>query len=300
MRLPQNAPSKKSFQVPRSVVLMLVAIIAVLFVVVLWFVYPKSHMHKDETGYGAKPDEVAIIYLRHEVEAKPGDMSLRLRLVHQELQLGNVKQAEELLKQVRQRKLPQQQRAQLQWYAFQVQFAKATADDTKQSVSREQVKHLSRALTELLNVPLTTKQMMTLTRQAVELKAYSAVQYLLKKLVLRRQRLSVQQLMDMGRFGFLAADFLRSAECYMAAFNTAKDMPDKKRAYLLAVKSLLAGNLVPKHLALVKRDSALFKDDPEVLVALAKAALAGQQNALASRWMKQAMGLHYTTPSKGG
>lgn len=299
MRLPQNAPPKKSFQVPRHLVVALVAIIAVLFATVLWFVYPKSHMHKDESDYGAKPDDIAIVYLRHEVEEQPKNRLLRLKLIRQELHLGNLDRVSDLLKPILNRPFSGKLMWQFKWYAFQVEFLRMTGKDAKKGVAKHSLASLTKSMQALVAASLTNAQMITLARQAVEIKAYTLVKQLSKKLLLHRSQLTYDQLTKVGRYSYLAADFLRSTQCYMAAFNKAHQLPEKKQAYLNAIDSLLAGNLLPKHFPLVLRDSSLFKNDPEVLAKLARAALASGQYKLATQWMRQAIGLDYSYSGKG-
>ena len=142
-------------------------------------------------------------------------------------------------------------------------------------------------------------QRLLLLQQAVSIKAYSLSVSMSRHLFERRSKLTADQLSLVGRMDYLSGDFLLSARFYMAAFYMAKESDVKKKAYIDAINSLLAGELLPKHFSLVLNESEQFKQDPDVLMVLAKAALASRQSKLAAKWMRQAIGLTYTAHQGG-
>lgn len=301
MRLPQNAPPKKSFQVPRYVVVMIVAIIVVLFVLILWFVYPETRMRDEASAVSAKPDEISIMYLRHEVSKNPDNLQLRLQLINDEIQLANLDKANALIKPYLDKQLDDNIAWQFKWYAFQTQFLKFTAKKNGKSKQKkiEDLHHLAESMQILAKAPLSNKQLIGLMKQSLEIKSYALTAQISHRLSAERHQLSAEDMELVAQYDYLAGDFLASAEFYMAAYAKHAKAESKKQAYVLAIKSLLAGNLLPTYFPLVLKESSQFKQDPEVMMMLAKAALASKQTALATKWMRQAIGLQYH-PAKGG
>ncbi len=312
MRLPQNAPPRKSFQIKRYIVVIIVSVIAILFAVILWFVYPKTHLNKGRHQLGGKPDKIANLYLRHEMEKRPNDLSLRLQLIHQELALGELKTVNELIKPYLEKHPTTQTSWQFYWYAYQAKFVQATAKpkkkngflkpvDQKKQLPKKKVSkaELKQLMQQLRHAPITTAQMITLTDNAVAFKFYRLARSIGEQLIQKKQHLTDKQLSKMAKNEYLSGNFLLSAQFYMAAVDKTTAGPSKKKYYIEAINSLLAGNLLPNKFNLIKPASAQFKDDPEVLGMLAKAALASKQPKLAAYWMRQAIGLQYITSSGG-
>ncbi|MDF1761193.1 MAG: hypothetical protein P1U40_11730 [Coxiellaceae bacterium] len=312
MRLPQNAPPRKKFQLPRHIVVIIVAFIAILFAVILWFVYPKTHLHTGAAEFDESPDEIGNLYLRHEVNKSPNNLKLRLRLIHQELALGKLKDAHVLI-QPYLVKTPQTDLSwQFQWYAYQIDFIKATAKPEKDLMEltlghkqKKQKKHkvslpkLKSTMQQLSKAPLTKKQQIELMSNAVALKFYKVSHDVGMRLFSDRGDLTAEQLAALGKSSYLSGDFLLSAQFYMSAFKVEKLSKVQKQVYIAAINSLLAGNLLPQQFPLIVKQSKQFKNDQQVLMVLAKAALASKKPQLASHWMRQAIGLQYVT-SRGG
>ncbi|MDF1760417.1 MAG: hypothetical protein P1U40_07755 [Coxiellaceae bacterium] len=315
MRLPQNAPPRKSFQIKRYVVVIIVSIIAILFAIILWFVYPKTHLYKGESQIDSNPDEIGNLYLRHEVNKRPKDLKLRLRLIHQELALGKLKEASKLIKPYLVTNPQSNLSWQFKWYAYQVLFSKATAKPKKSLMAltlgqkpkaSKKDKHpkvpistVKKAMQELQGAPLTTKQLITLSSNAVAIKYYTMTSQIGAKLYATKGKLTTAELAAVAKNSYLSGNFLLAAQFYMAAFQDEKKSKTKKAYYIEAINSLLAGNLLPKQFSLIVNESQQYKNDPEVLMVLAKAALASKKSKLAASWMRQAINLRYITPSGG-
>ncbi len=312
MRLPQNAPPRKKFQLPRHIVVIIVAIIAILFAVILWFVYPKTHLQNGGGGFDEKPDEIGNLYLRHEVNKRPNDVKLRLRLIHQELALGKLKEASALIQPYLISKPQSNSSWQFVWYAYRIKFIKATAKPKKDLIAltlghqqKKQKKHkvslpkLKSTMQQLLNAPLTKQQQIELMNNAVALKFYGVSHDIGMRLYSDRSDLNAEQLAALGKSSYLSGDFLLSAQFYMSAFKAEKIPKAQKEYYIATINSLLAGNLLPQQFPLIVQQSKQFKNDQEVLMVLAKAALASKKPKLASQWMRQAIGLRYVTSGGG-
>ncbi|MDF1797164.1 MAG: hypothetical protein P1U63_11580 [Coxiellaceae bacterium] len=317
MRLPHNAPAKKSFQISRYIVVIIVAVVAVLFAIILWFVYPKTHLHNNDGTINHQPDEISNLYLRHEVNARPNDLKLRLRLIHQELALGKLKQASELI-QPYLHKHPQSQLSwQFKWYDYRILFLKATAEPEKNIMQQtlgynavkqpKKIKHakvllstVKKSMQQLQHAPLTLDQQITLSSDAIALKFYDVANQLGAKLYADQKDLNAPQLASLAKNSYLSGNYLLCTEFYMAAFKKVKDSTLQKKYYIAAINSLLAGNLLPQQFPLIVNESQQYKNDPQVLIVLAKAALASKKSTLAATWMRQAIGLQYLTSGGGG
>ena len=264
-----------------------------IFAAITYFLFPPHII----TTYleTAKPNSVSRAYLRNMVEKYPNNPTYKILLANQELSVGNIDYAQQLVTPY----FSNDPKTAVGWLAAWSQYLITRTQAFRLPENNAQRKAFE--ATMKTQVPVLTRSPYLGTDEALTLASDAAALGLVKEAVIIYQRLVTTPINEVpaktfakaGQIALFISDYRASADLYFAAQARTIDRTKQREYFILAIESLQHGNLMKEALAAASTHLGDLSDDNTTISFLANVALKAGQPEAAQDYAVQMLKLEY-------
>lgn len=230
----------------------------------------------------ARPDSLSLQYLRLLIAVQPNDIGLKLRLAQTLFALGRLDEAIKLLDSLP-RTDPRLQPA-IDRLAMQLHMAQYAQNPARAVSEPQRVKQLVKDVEAQLDKQLTTEELLRLVANSLSIGQPELAGRVYLRLAVTDPKQRSKWLAEAAKQELASGQPAAAGVLYDQLAQSESDPQARRRYALLALGALTSANMGDKALAYAKRYLEQFPDDPELLAAAAKLALANGQPAVAANY----------------
>jgi len=256
---------------------------------VLYYLLPQSNILSYLND--SKPNAVSLVYLRNMAEKNPKDPTYRILLANQELSIGNIEIAENLIKPYYTAKPANKN----QWQAMLVEYSiirtKAYALKNKDPNRIQLEERLRQLNIELSHSPyLNTDEILLLANDAISLDLVDAGVNMYLRLAKLPSSIPASNFAKAGKYALYTSNYKASAELYFTAQDRTSSLDMKREYFINAIKSLHEGNLDNEALEAAKKHIGNLDHDKATLEYMANIAIAADRPDIALQYVNHMLG----------
>jgi tetratricopeptide (TPR) repeat protein len=268
-------PSRREHLLKRSHLVLL----ALGLLLVLALLAPTS---SSLVGTLGRPDSLSLQYLRLLIAVQPNDVALKLRLAQTLLALGRLDEAGKLVD-----SLPRTDPRLgpvITRLAMQIHLAQYAQDPARAAREKQLVAQLVKEVEGQLDQPLSAEELLGLAASSLSIGQPELAGRVYLRLAVVDPKQRRRWLSEAAKQELASGQPAAAGVLYDQLAQGESDPQARRRYALLALEALTSANLGDKALAFAKRYLEQFPDDPELLAAAAKLALANGHPAVAANY----------------
>ncbi|MBX3709406.1 MAG: hypothetical protein KIT56_07750 [Gammaproteobacteria bacterium] len=246
---------------------------------ILYFIIPQNSTI--DYLQDAKPNAVSLFYLRNMVKKNPHDPTYKILLANQELSLGHIAVAEELVKPYYTQTPENKTQWQALWSEYLITRAKAYA--LNNGPARKQQEELLKEIVSILarSPYLNVDEMLSVANDAVALNMAQVGVKLYLRLSTIPSKISATYFANAAKVALFVSDYHASADLYFIAQDRATTIAQKREYFIKGLMSLQRGNLNDQALIAAKKHIGVLAHDSTTLEYLAKLAVTANRPDIA-------------------
>lgn len=292
--LPSAATKRK-----RLLIWLVIPLFSGLLIAFLVILYPKkSFIHT--LMYPIHPSEVSINYLKNLIEEYPKDLSLKLALADQEIRVGKISEAKDLIQPYLSLKPKNSYEWKVLWMYYQIVRIETFALPEGNLQRERKMDILAKLSTTLLEAPnMTSDKAGQMAEESLGLGQTDNAARFYRMAIPKNK--SLQQLNRPASFYAQAAramlyvkDYQNSANYFLMAMQQSKGRLEKRSYFIKAVESLEAEGSAAKAYAFAEKHVDGMNKDPQVLKYLTQLALGANKTEKVRVYMGQLLQLQYS------
>lgn len=266
-----------------------VIIFVVVVTLILIVLFPRYLLEK--TFAYNQPSDITLSYLKAFNGRYPQNTQLIFALIEQEIGMGNLKEAQINLSYLKNIETSPSADVlnQFRWLDFlmlRFKTYKSKINTPERIAYLRQLRQMSKSVAD---IPLNPPQLRSLAMDNLALGQASIALKIYNHLFDRNELTTPEELAEGGSIAMQNNAQRDSAKFYMAAYNKATTLPEKKQYALNAIKALWAGNFVQEGLSIGNELPESVISDREILLYLTRLALAANRPDIAQKFAVKAL-----------
>jgi hypothetical protein len=302
MRFWVTAEEETRFKVSRHFVRwwqMLGFLIVSLFL--LFFFFPKEQLLHN-IAQQRRADVIARQYLQHLVTLYPKEKNYTLLLIEQKLQAGELSGAISAIMSL----VVEQPKTEIDWKALSLYYkilrVQTYAKPEVSYARRQGIQKMRELITVLQRGPLNAEDLLMIGDDLVKMDNPQAALSVYQRLLTLPQKQCAHDCAELyaaaGRFMLGYRNYRGSAAFYFLAQDSAEALDKKRNYFMLAVKSLQAGDLLELAVTESNKNVGDLVNDKQTLIFLSRLALAANKPKLANDYVNRILRLKVHAPAK--
>ena len=264
-------------------------------VVILMLIFPQETL-RETLSKENKPSVVTEMYLQNVVHLYPKNLKLALLLAQQQLDLGELDEAEHTIKKINPALLSSKSQPEYAWMYYRLKLKQAYALTPDSEAQKEAFDELKSSLKQFETMKLTPEETYQLGKDALALNAPSTATVFFKQLSTMPGAKKFNWEEEAANAALWSKDYKGAAEFYAVAMNNAKTLEQKRNYYMKTLKTYQAGNLVNDAIEFAQKNYNAKFMDKATLEYLSKLALAANRPDLAQQYYLLSMHIQDNQP----
>lgn len=240
------------------------------------------------------PSTLAVNYLQNLIKLKPDNIDLKIALAQQELSLGNIEEASEIINPFLVPLPYTANQWKALWIYYQILRTKAYALPEKSPQRRKYLDDLRTILPVLAQSKyLSDADLDRLAQDSVGFGQVGMAVTLYKMNAGLNLNKPVSYFANAAKVALYDSDYASNAMFNSIAMRKSKSLADKRRYFMAAVTGLMAGNLYDQAMRFAQTNIDGLANDKQTLLFLSNMSLRAGKPGNAEKYVKQLLHLKY-------